>query len=58
MRHLSTSEFVTTAEVRQRLKLRSSQTIWRYLRQGLLRGKKFGKRWLIDPLSVDERLRS
>lgn len=45
-------EPLTTDEARRLLRLRHPDTVCRYLKRGWLRGRKIGRRYLIDPASV------
>ncbi|MEK7414206.1 MAG: helix-turn-helix domain-containing protein [Planctomycetota bacterium] len=43
---------LTAQEVCALLKLRHPSTVCRYIKRGWLRGRKIGRRYLIDPVSV------
>lgn len=48
---------LTTAEAAERLRLRRTTTVQRYVREGRLQAVKVGRAWLIRPESVDALLR-
>jgi hypothetical protein len=48
---------VTVAETARELNIGTEDLIYRYLRCGVLRGRKVGRRWEVDPDSVAERKR-
>jgi len=48
---------LTSEEAAEAMRLKNSQTVMRWCRQGRITGMKLGKKWLIPQESVDEYLR-
>jgi hypothetical protein len=51
-----TSRWLSMPEAMIYLRCRSRNTVLKYLREGLIDGKRLGGRWLIDRESIDRRL--